>query len=76
MGLREWSHRRYERNLDKVIAKVDQHVPPASGVRIGDPPSMRCQKCKHVFDGTPEDLRRHHLAVAYRLGENGAVGFS
>lgn len=56
-----WIKRSREAKLDKLVTRVDEHRPDSTG---------KCAKCKHQFDGTEEDLRRHHLEVAYRRGQS------
>lgn len=56
-----WMKRRKDARLDKLIALVDEHQPDGT---------TKCAKCRHFFDGTDEDVRRHHLEVAYRRGQN------
>lgn len=56
-----WFRRLNEVTLDALIARVDAHVPDASGRCAG-------RQCKYQFNGTPEDTRRHQLKIAYLWG--------
>ena len=57
-----WLQRASEAKLDRLVAAVDQHVADADGV-------CAAKRCKHQYDGTAEDVRRHHIEVAYRYGK-------
>ena len=57
-----WLQRANDNKLVRLVAKVDEHVADARGV-------CSAAHCTHQFDGTAEDVRRHHLEVAYRYGK-------
>ena len=74
MGLRDWARRRQRRQRDKLLARVAQHVPvqPSAQPHDAPPGPLTCRACKHAFDGADEDLHRHQILVAYKLGRRDA----